>query len=494
MRARCGIEVSSDALKYVVLGENWRRRRLVGYGRVALEEGQSAGEVLRRLHEEGRIPATRLRVALGTQASILRVLNLPSMPPRDLARVVQGEVAKELQILTEEMSSGYQVLRRPAASDRRPVLVALTPRAGLQAFEREVRSFGLQVETLTTTSLGLLGYVRGLRDLEEGEEAVAVLHLGSDRMVLAVLQGGVFRQFRDLGVGLDASLLGQRQATGTDGTEVDWDALDQIGRGLDEISHVAAQIARTLQVDARAHEGRPVRRLYLAGDVTRGEAMAPILQNEVGLPVKVLDPLAGMALDREEPEFAREAASFALPLALARTGRTGTVLHLGAAPASAPPVGYWAAAAGLAIAGLIIGTVASGLEGRGYLNGLQRAAKDLSTREEAAGNQPGLAAWARDAGVGPRAPLEWIGRNAPAAMRATRVDLVRQGAYWGVQFDGTVTHPRSEGRLAIWMTLADSLARDARIADVRLQPLAGERPARRRHAPVTGGFRFQVKP
>jgi cytosine/adenosine deaminase-related metal-dependent hydrolase len=49
--------------------------------------------------------------------------------------------------------------------------VALTPRTGLQAFEREIQPLGLQVDILTTTSLGLLGYIHGLRDLEEGKEA-----------------------------------------------------------------------------------------------------------------------------------------------------------------------------------------------------------------------------------------------------------------------------------------------------------------------------------
>jgi len=528
-RTRCGVEISSGAIKYVLV-QGGRTPRLLRFGRVPLREGESAGAALHRLCAAGEIPRAGLRVALGTQPSILRMLTLPPMPGRDLERVIAGEVAKERQIFTEEMSVAHEILPPISRREPRSVLVALTPRAGLDAFRRETAAHGLRLELLTTTSLSLLTHVRGLRTLAGGKEAVAVLHLGADRMVMAVLQGGTFRQFRDLGVGLDASLLEQR-GTGTgpetfveagagfdpappDGPagsgepDIDWDALDQIGRGLNEVEQVARQVRRTLEVDARAHPLQPVRRVILAGDATRGEAMAPLLQNEVGLPVSVLDPFEG--LSAPDPAFGREAASFAVTLALARASHPGRLLDLARPASPAYPASAWGVAALLAAASVAAGMVAGRAEDRGRqlaaaasieAAGTAAGAERLRTAggpgSTAAANGLGeeaLRGWMRAAGRTPREPLEWLGRNLPPEARAERIDLLRRGPDWAVRCDGSLAGAATGGRLRAWTVLADSLGGCPRIGDPLLAPLAGERPSVHAQGPFTATFRYRVRP
>lgn len=512
MRCWCGVEVSSDAVKYCVL----RGRRLVGFGREPLGEIGSPVGVLRRLRDEGRVPTNRLRVALGTQTSILRVLALPPMPPRDLARVVEGEASKEQQLFAEEMAFGHQSLARgggresgirrrlrphgvpnatvagAAGAVRQPTLVALTGRAGLTAFEGEAATAGFRLDLLTTTSLALLGHVRGIRRLERADEADAVLHLETDRMVLAVVQGGTFRQLRDLNVGLDASLLDQHAATGTDDDEVDWDALDQIGRGLDEVTQVARQIRRTLEADASAAESKPIRRLLLTGDVTRGEAMTPLLQNEIGLPVEVLQPLEDLRLDGVDELFQREAASYALPLSLAQGPEWR--LHLGTPPPSGRPIALWAAAAGLAAASLLIGRMAAPNEERAQVRARQEERTTSLAIEGTADQEASLTAWIVQAGRGPRVPLEWLGRVLPPEVRTSSVDITRQGQDWSIRYDGLLLDHSSRARLSAWTSLSDSLRLHAGVSAPSLAPPAGEEPTNRGGTPFCVDFRYRVKP
>ncbi len=491
MTCWCGVEVSSDAVKYVVL----RGRRLVGFGREPLGEIGSPVGVLRRLRDEGRIPTNRLRVALGTQTSILRVLALPPMPPRDLARVVEGEASKEQQLFAEEMAFGHQSLARGRTREkgiRQPILVALTGRAGLTAFEGEAATAGFRLDLLTTTSLALLGHVRGIGRLERADEADAVLHLETDRMVLAVVQAGTFRQLRDLNVGLDASLLDQHAATGTDDDEVDWDALDQIGRGLDEVTQVARQIRRTLEADASAAESRPIRRLLLTGDVTRGEAMAPLLQNEIGLPVEVLQPLEDLRLDGVDERFRGEAASYALPLSLAQGPPWR--LHLGAPPPSRRPAALWVAAAGLAAASLLIGRMAAPYEEQARVRARQEERRTSLAIEGAADQEALLSAWLRQTGRGPRVPLEWLGRVLPPEVRTSSVDITRRGQDWSVRYDGLLIDRSSRSRLSAWTSLSDSLRLHPGVSAPSLVPPAGEEPANRGATPFRVDFRYRVKP
>lgn len=512
MIARCGVEVSSDAIKYVVL----RGRRLAAYGRVPLGEIGSPIGVLLRLRETGRLGTRDLRVALGTQSSILRILSLPPMPATDLSRVVRGEVEKEQQLFTEEMAFGHQAFdpprravpwgRRRAAglgplsgpgglpAGRTPVLIALTARAGLASFEREAAAAGFRLPLLTTTSLALLGHVRSLSRLARGGEADAVLHLETDRMVLAVVQEGSFRQLRDLGVGLDSSLLEQQVSTGTDDSAdaIDWDALDQIGRGLDEVTQVARQIRRTLEADAASANARPIRRLLLTGDVTRGEAMAPLLQNEVGLPVEVLNPLEDLRVEGAGEDFRREAASYALPLALAKG--PGWMLHLGAARESRTPAALWLTASALAVASLVAGRMAAPYEERAQVRALEAGRTHVVGAEDSPAGEAALRAWIEEAGRGPREPLEWISRKLPPSARTSSIDLMRRGREWSVRCDGALYDRSTQERLRAWAALSDSLRADSRVSGSSLLPLAGEVPSNRSGVPLTAAFRFGVEP
>lgn len=512
MSPRCGVEVSSDAIKYVVL----RGRRLAAYGRVPLGEIGNPIGVLLQLREAGRLGTRDLRVALGTQSSILRILSLPPMPAGDLSRVVQGEVVKEQQLFAEEMAFGHQTFDPPpraagwggrravlpgappgpgaATPGKRPVLIALTARAGLAAFEREAEAAGFRLPLLTTTSLALLGHVRSLSRLAHGGEADAVLHLETDRMVLAVVQEGSFRQLRDLGVGLDSSLLEPQVSTGTDDSPdaIDWDALDQIGRGLDEVTQVARQIRRTLEADVASANARPIRRLLLTGDVTRGEAMAPLLQNEVGLPVEVLHPIEDLRIEGAGEEFRREAASYALPLALA-TGPRG-MLHLGAVRESRTPAALWLAASALALASLVAGRVAAPYEERAHVRALEAGRTEAAGVEGSPTGEAALRAWIEEAGRGPREPLERLSRKLPESARMSSIDLLRRGAEWSVRCDGGLYDRSSQERLRWWTALSDSLRADPRLSGHSLLPLAGEVPSHRSGVPLTAAFRYRMEP
>lgn len=123
---------------------------------------------------------------------------------------------------------------------------------------------------------------------------------------------------------------------------------DQIDRGLLDLVELVDQIRKTLRHHESQREGDPVTRIWLAGEATGAESLAPLLQNDLRIPVEILpDPPweegAGEIEAREAPSFTLTFAASAL-----RTEETSLsfVLH---APRR-EGLGKWRALSAAAIA------------------------------------------------------------------------------------------------------------------------------------------------
>jgi len=462
MAKRCGVEITDGELRYVVLDGTERRPRLLCHGRIPLDETESACSVTQRegevsclaraiamMRREAGVSQVPTRVALGTQSSILRVLSLPPMPKADLERVVQGEADKERKILGEELSHGFRILPAARGEKKRTALLALSSREGIEEAEEAAAWSGRLPESLTTSSLAVLAVAAGIARASGSREPSALLHLGSDRMILTVTEGEGFRQFRDLGLGMNASLLQERAATGTDGPvqEMDWDRLDQIGRGR-----------QTLDVDQRQRPDSPVTRLVLAGDATRAGAMAPLLENELGLPVTVLDPLENLDCPGNDGNLRPQAASLVLPIALARSANREGLLHLGRRHGRPAAKGHIVAASALICAALAM-TWVQGLHQertarlRAELASITLAASGHDITHAGGHGWMERSDWAQVSRTTAASPLTWLSATLPDGMSLAEADIRRGQDSWRIDFRAQVTHPE---RLAAWFSRLDA--------------------------------------
>lgn len=495
MRARAGVEITADAIKYVVLERGLglgQRPRVRAHGRVPLSDGLRPEQVLMRLRSEGELPERGLRVAIGTQATQLRVATFPPMPKRELALVARAEIEKDLEMMTEEMAHGWQRLAGPSAkrglepAARSAVLLAFTPRHAIDTAAGWLRSAGFAAAPITTSSLALFEHARTRKDLGTDESCVAILHIGLDRMMLALVEDGTFRLLRDLSVGLDASWLSLAgEAKAGDSTDLDWDAIDQLSRGLDAMTQVAQQIRRTLEYDAKLHPDRPVTRVLLAGDATRAQSMVPLLSNELALDVALLDPLAGLSLSDLDPGLAAEAPSLALAFALARSGDELLDLRPEARLRRAAPPD-WRAVAGIAGAFVVIlSGAAVPLDAR--LAQLREEARTLeAARAEArlalgadvqASTTAEIADWLATAvaNSSPREVLDFVSRRLPQEVRVTRFRTSREGSGQRVSLEAMASADDAPSRVRIWSEIVNQLSADPRVRGLASEPPAGAR-------------------
>ncbi len=486
----CGIEINPTSVRYVVLDRGRRGTRAVCNGRVPVDADQSPIHVLTQLRNSGEIPH-RIRVATGLEKSQLKSLILPPMPQDELEKAVQHEISRELEMVDEEMAVGYQVLGREPGGKRR-ILVAQTPKRSVQGLELELHEAGFEVEALTTSSVALLSYGLTELDLSKEQQAIAVVHIGQQRMLLTVLERGRIRLMRDLGLGLDISLFGSLSlgATGTtgaaapalDGDDIDWELLDSLSRGLSEVNQVAGQIRRTLEYDASESPDLPVARMLLAGDVTRAEAMVPLISNEISLPIELLDPTDELGL-QDDTEFGGEGPSYALPFALAKPRRADAFLHLGQRP-RAKTKDLRGAASSLALGFGALATIVSmqfGEDIRQLTEARESLYDDVASLEEQLGAKgQGLSFAGQSASMRSilenAYPLEawvWTASRVPHQESIESLVLERVGSVWSARLEGTFrSRPLPTGELD-WSRFQQMLEQEPRVRDLTVLPVDG---------------------
>ncbi|MBD3334811.1 MAG: hypothetical protein GF355_04790 [Candidatus Eisenbacteria bacterium] len=470
----CGVEITLEDIKYAVLERHGRRHRAVSHGRVELDGSAAPGSVLAELIGSGRLPGKDLRLALGTQTALMKVRSFPGMPRKDLDRVLANEIQHEMEILPDEFLSRYEILSHPGKSSPYEVLITLTPRRGVAEIEEDLDRHGVAPTLLTLSSSALLAHVRGAGASPAAGTARGILYIASRLMVLAIIEGSSIRLVRDVGVGMTAeSLEGDSK---NDSTKTpDWD-LDQIGRMLDDITQIAQQIRRTLEYDSRSHPNDAVEGLLLSGDIARAREIAPILQNEVGLPVEILDPLQGLELGRESGSLQEDGPAYTLPIALAMAADPHVLpdLRSGVRPKALRRRPRLAVAGVWAVAALMMMTVAvtqNRLEDlQADRERLLRARPAPETAEPA--ESPGQTLLSELGGVEGAIPLKGLHtliEALPAEVVLDRLSVTRDGLV--VRAEGEIRAATAQRRLEIWGELQDRLLSRPELRSVTFDPL-----------------------
>lgn len=497
MSVTCGVEISTRLLKYVVLQKRGKTHRVLAHGRHEIESLEDAATILREARAQGLIPTSRIRVAAARRTSRLQDLRLPPMPKKELRAVVRGEVERELELLHEDLEWRYQIL--PSEKDQRRVLVALTPRSDMHELLRELVHAGFLVEVLTPASAALLSHLVHQKWTREAPEPFAVVHVELSRTVVAIVDAGNLRLLRDLNLGLDTGLLRAR-AGDPETPDLEVDALESLSQGLQQISEVATQIRRTLDYDRRHFAHRPVERIYLAGDVARSDDLLRVFHNEVRLTTEVLDPGVGTHLIEDAPEAA-EGASFIVPMVLARETRLDHFSHFepDLPSASTPPALRWAGViAGVAVLVVLaqipnfLDHLALQSEGQALLQ--RKSDLEAQTRLDENGTDYWAALQKLERayqGI-PLAPVYRLGSDWPDPAWLQSLRVASHDAGWRIELAGTFDL-REEDATRRWGNWLSALERDARITELRLEPVAGIADAQVDQLPVAIGFSLAAR-
>lgn len=312
-----GVDISSTAVKLLQLARNGDRYRVEHYAVEPLPpnavseknivEVEAVGEAIRRAVARSGSRAKLGAAAVAASAAITKLIAMPAdMDEDEMESQIELEAVNYIPYPVEEVNLDFEVLGpMPGNSEMVQVLLAASRSENV-----EVRASALELGGLTPKVIDVESFAienayalmaGGLNVPPDG--LVALVDVGATMTTLNVLRGGrslytreqVFggRQLteevmRRYGLSYEEAGLAKRQGGLPESYEVE--VLDPFKEAM------VQQVSRLLQFFYAGSEYNRVHHVVMAGGCAAIPGIAPMVEEQLGVPTTVANPLANMTL------------------------------------------------------------------------------------------------------------------------------------------------------------------------------------------------------
>jgi type IV pilus assembly protein PilM len=299
------------------------------------------GEALKEFFQRHKLPRRNVRLGIANNRIGVRTIEVSGIEdPKQLSNAIRFRAQEALPIPIDQAVLDFQILSESAGSDGAPsrrVLLAVAYRDLVAAYVEACRLAGVRLLGVDLEAFALLRALTpvGPAGGEADKSALVAVSIGSERSVLGVSDGFACEYTRVLEWGGDRLTeavaqtleLEPEQAEGTkvelglQGAAVPDGLTPEQGVRVREALKLALQaFGRELVSSLQFYQGQPeslgIREIVLAGGTAQLAGLAAELQQLVGVPVRVGDPLervgVGKKLKGDEPN-----PSYTVPIGLA---------------------------------------------------------------------------------------------------------------------------------------------------------------------------------
>lgn len=308
-----------------------------------VREVEALGEALKEFFGKHKLPKRNVRIGLANNRIGVRVIEVAGIDdPKQLANAVRFRAQEALPIPIDEAVLDFQILGDgPAAADGSPskrVLLVVAYRDLVNAYVEACRLAGIKLLGVDLEAFALLRALTPSFATEPGggteRSALVAVSIGSERSVLGVSDGYSCEYTRVLEWGgnhLTDSVARALEIAPPDAERIKVELGlqgDTVPEGVGPEQAVRAREALKLGLQAfgrelvsslQFYQGQPdslgIRELILAGGTAQLAGLATELQQLVGVPVRVGDPLAGVSVGKKL-RGAEPSPAFAVPIGL----------------------------------------------------------------------------------------------------------------------------------------------------------------------------------
>lgn len=229
---------------------------------------QAAAEGLRKLLSTHGITTRRVSLLLSGPSTIALPLELPPLPPEEVASAVQWSALRVMPFPIAEAILGHHPLEGKLGGTERTVLMAAVKRSAVNASVDIVQDAGLRPVQVSVLPLALGGIIQALP--VKPDEASLVLDIRPSLATILFFRGRTLQLVRTI-----------TPETGTSPTEKS-DAKEPLPKLVDEIW-------LSLAYYQERYAGEKIERFWLAGSKGDLERAQPALSEATGIPVEHVD-------------------------------------------------------------------------------------------------------------------------------------------------------------------------------------------------------------
>jgi type IV pilus assembly protein PilM len=286
---------------------------------------------LRDILKEAKARSKKAIFGVPGQSVFTRTRALPPVPEHKVTQIVRYEIQQQIPFALDQIALDYQVLGRTEAGGYEVLMAAIKVDVvdkHLDLLQEVKRS----VDLVDVAPLAAYNWLKHTGEFGDQGECVALLDIGAATTDIVIERDNQFRFTRSLNIGgnditaavarnfnVDFAeaerLKRERGFAPTGDPQRDGKGGEVIGQVLGRLVN---EIARSFAYFRSQPGGGPVSRVILAGGTASLRNIVPYLQRQLGLDVRIAQPLAGLAVsaNAQEANERPEQASVALGLAL----------------------------------------------------------------------------------------------------------------------------------------------------------------------------------
>jgi type IV pilus assembly protein PilM len=398
IKKRLVLDVGSSAIRLCELSHTktgyqltryYQREVLIEPGADQVERTTLRAEALRSLLKEAKMRTRKCVFGVPGQSVFVRNRQLPPVPEHKLTQIVRYEVQQQIPFALDQIALDYGVLDRTEAGGYEVMMAAIKVDVVEKHLE-VLRQAKVSAEIVDICPMAAYNWLKHTGEFGDQGECVALVDFGAATTDIVIERGNKMRFTRSLNSGGNDITSAISSAFGVNFAEAEKLKRERgfapsgdpqrDGKGGEVIGGVLGALVRDISQSFRYFRsqpgGGPVSRVILTGGGACLRNVVPYLQRELGMEVRIAQPLAGLAIGPNAQAVSDHPEQAAVVLGLALRTREPVALALNLIPPRVRQAAlrreqalYWAMS--LATLGLILASIIP-----------ITAAKDKNVREQ----------------------------------------------------------------------------------------------------------------
>ncbi len=310
-----GLDIGSTSVRLLQLSSRGYGYRIDHFAIESLNEGvvvdntiqdvEAISNAISNAVKNSGARAKFCAIAVSGSAVFTKIISLPTnLADADIESQVQIEASQYIPYPLDEVSLDFEVMGpSPRNPDMMDILLAASKSENIESRQDALDSAGLTAKVVDVEAFAIANAFELIRkrDGVSDDQAIGFFDIGYDVTTLLVIKGGEVIYTRDHPFG-GHQLLEETQRRYDMSVEQasfferDEEAPEDFEEEVLEPFQVniVHQISRALQFFASSNEYSNISAIYLSGGAASLNNMAAMVQQELGMPTRVADPITGL--------------------------------------------------------------------------------------------------------------------------------------------------------------------------------------------------------
>ncbi|MCC6487287.1 MAG: type IV pilus assembly protein PilM [Candidatus Hydrogenedentes bacterium] len=288
-------------------------------------------DVVRNLLKDAKVRHKKTIFGVPGQSVFTRTRALPPVPEYKVTQIVKYEIQQQIPFSLDQIAFDYQVLQRTEAGGYEVLMAAIKVDVVEKRLE-VIRDVKRLVDTVDVCPLSAYNWLKYTGEFGDQGDCVALIDLGAATTDIVIERENQFRFTRSLNIGgnditsaiaaefgigwAEAEKMKRERGFAPSGdAQRDGKGGEIIGRVLNRL---ISEVSRSFAYFRSQPGGGPVSRIIVTGGGACLRNIIPFLQRQLGIEVRIAQPLAGLAIapGAQEVNEHPEQAAVVLGLAL----------------------------------------------------------------------------------------------------------------------------------------------------------------------------------